>query len=460
MLRLVATTALRDEVTDLLQRLLRVDTTNPPGNETAASELLRDYLEANGVACELIAKVPERANLVARIPGDGGPSLLLLSHTDVVLADPAEWSVPPFAGELRSDEDGRAQVWGRGALDMKGQVAASAVAIASLAREGFRPSGDLIFAATADEEVGEDFGLAWLCREHPDAVRCDYAINEGGGERIELEDGRPVYAATVAEKMSAPFWLRVRGRSGHASMPGIADNALVKAARLIGRLAAFRPEPQLGPEVEGFLSVVLGEVPRAPDAVERAREISVAAAAIVEALLAPTFSPTMVSASLKRNVIPALCEVEVDCRLLPGQHPEHVEPLIRAVLDAGNIVGGADDVQRGARGGDVDYELEWIEARGGTRSPLDTPLWRALEEWVAAAEPGARAAPLASAGFTDSHWLREAFGTVAYGFFPASAELPTAVAASLIHSADERIPVSDLELGVGWLRHAAQAVLA
>ena len=438
MLAPMGVTTLRDEVTDLLQRLIRVDTTNPPGNETAAAELLREFLEASGVACELIARAPERANLVARIPGAGGPSLLFLSHTDVVLADPDEWSVPPFSGELR---DG--QVWGRGALDMKGQVAANAVAIASLAREGFRPSGDLVFAATADEEVGAGFGLEWLCEEHPDAVRCDYAINEGGGDRLELADGRAIYEATVAEKMTAPFRLLVRGRSGHASMPGIADNALVKAARLIERLAAFRPEPQLSPEVEGFLSVVLGAVRPAAEAVERTREVSAGAAGLVEALLAPTFSPTMISASQKRNVIPAVCEVEVDCRLLPGQHPEHVEALIRAVL-----------------GGDVEYDLEWTEkAHGGTRSPLDTPLWQALEEWVGDVEPGARAAPLACAGFTDSHWLRESFGTVAYGFFPAGGELPPEVASTLVHSADERIPVSDLELAVGWLRHAAHSVL-
>jgi acetylornithine deacetylase/succinyl-diaminopimelate desuccinylase-like protein len=433
----MSTATFRDEVTDLLQRLIRVDTTNPPGNETAAAELLRDYLEAAGIECELIAKVPERANLVARIPGGDGASLLFLGHTDVVLADPAEWSVPPFSGELR---DG--MVWGRGALDMKSEVAANAVAIASLAREGFKPSGDLIFAATADEEAGAGFGLEWLCEAHPDAVRCDFAINEGGGDRVELEDGRPVYAATVAEKMTAPFTLRVRGRSGHASMPRIADNALVNAVRLIERIAEYRPEPQLGPEVEGFLQVVFGEVFPASEAAERVAVLSPVAAVIVEALLAPTFSPTMISASKKRNVIPALCEVEVDCRLLPGQHPEHVEPMIRAVL-----------------GGDVDYELEWIEARGGTRSSLDTPLWRALEEWVAEAEPGASAVPLACVGFTDSHWLREAFGTVAYGFFPSTGELPPEIAASLVHSADERIPVSDLELGVSWLRHAARSML-
>ena len=429
--------SLRDEVTDLLQRLIRVDTTNPPGNETAAAELLRDYLETNGVACELIAKVPERANLVARIPGSGGPSLLFLSHTDVVLADPAEWSVPPFSGELRDGE-----VWGRGALDMKGEVAASAVAIASLARDGFRPSGDLIFAATADEEVGDDFGLSWLCREHADTIRCDFAINEGGGDRLELADGTAIYEATAAEKKTAPFRIHVRGRSGHASMPGIADNALVKAARLIERLAAYQPEPQLGPEVEGFLRAVLGEVPPASEAVERTRALSGAGADQVEALLGATFSPTIISASRKRNVIPALCTIEVDCRLLPGQHPEHVQPMIRAVL-----------------GGDVDYELEWLEPEGGTRSSLDTPLWEALEAWVAETEPGARAAPLCGAGFTDSHWLREAFGTVAYGFFPVTGDLPPDVAALLVHSADERVPVSDLELGVDWLRHAARSVL-
>src|SRR5918911_1306320 len=243
----MATVSLRDEVTEVLQGLIRIDTTNPPGNETAAAEFLRDYLDPHGVECELYARVPERANLVARIRGRGdGPRLLFLSHTDVVLADASEWSADPFGGELR---DG--QVWGRGALDMKGQVAASAVAIASLAREGFEPAGDLIFAATADEEVGAGFGAQWLCEAHGDAVRCDYLINEGSGDRLELA-GNPYYLCSVAEKMSAPFVLRVHGRSGHASMPGIADNALVKAARLIERLGEFADEPRLGPETEAF----------------------------------------------------------------------------------------------------------------------------------------------------------------------------------------------------------------
>src|SRR6266516_5582860 len=200
----MATVTLSDEVTELLRELIRLDTTNPPGNETKAAELLRDYLGDHGVESQLIARVPERANLVARLRGGGGPRLLFLSHTDVVLADPSEWSVDPFGGELRGGE-----VWGRGALDMKGQVAAEAVAVASLAREGFEPRGDLIFAGTADEEVGIDLGLSWLCHAHPEAVRCEYAINEGAGDRLEL-GGRVFYLCSTAVKMCSPFVVRVR----------------------------------------------------------------------------------------------------------------------------------------------------------------------------------------------------------------------------------------------------------
>jgi len=431
----VATT-LRQEVTELLQELIRIDTTNPPGNETRAAELLRDYLEDSGVSCELYARIPERANLVARIPGRGdGPRLLFLSHTDVVLADASEWAADPFGGELRNGE-----VWGRGALDMKGQVAASAVAIASLAREGFEPAGDLIFAATADEEVGAGFGAQWLCDTHADAVRCDFCINEGSGDRVEL-GGNPFYLCSVSEKMSAPFRLRVLGRSGHASMPGIADNALVKAAPLITALGTYKPELHLIPEVEALLETVTGDRPTSPDDVlERARAAAPLLAELVEPLLSMTLSPTMASASQKRNVVPAVCDITVDSRLLPGTTPDDQQAVVREVL------------------GEGDYELEVLESHGGTRSPMDTPLWRAVESWVESVDPGARPAPICVAGFTDSHWFREAFGTVAYGFFP-SRVMGIETAARLIHSADERIPVEDLELGVSFLRHAAQTVL-
>ncbi|MFL6030644.1 MAG: M20/M25/M40 family metallo-hydrolase [Gaiellaceae bacterium] len=432
----VETTTLRQEVTELLQELIRIDTTNPPGNETAAAELLRDYLEESGVSCELYAKIPERANLVARIPGRGdGPRLLFLSHTDVVLADASEWAADPFGGELRDGE-----VWGRGALDMKGQVAAEAVAIASLAREGFEPAGDLIFAATADEEVGAGFGAQWLCETHPDAVRCDYLVNEGSGDRVEL-GGKPYFLCSVAEKMSAPFRLRVLGRSGHASMPGIADNALVKAAPLITALGTYEPEKRLTPEVEALIETVTGERPASPDDVlELARAVAPLLAEMVEPLLSMTLAPTMASASLKRNVVPAACDIVVDSRLLPGMTPDEQQAVVRELL------------------GEGDYELEVLESHGGTRSAIETPLWDAVSSWVESVDSEARPAPICVAGFTDSHWFREAFGTVAYGFFP-SRVLPIETAARLIHSADERVPVEDLELGVSFMRHAAQTVL-
>jgi len=430
----MATLSLRDEATSLLQELIRLDTVNPPGNETQAAELLRDYLAESGVESELYGRTPERSNLVARLPGSGGgPSLLLLSHTDTVVADASEWQSDPWSGELRDGE-----IWGRGALDMKGQVAASAVAMATLAREGFRPVGDLVFVAAADEEVGEGFGLPWLCENHPDAVRADYALNEGAGERIELL-GRPYYICSCAEKMSSPFRVRVNGRAGHASMPGIADNALVKAAPLLERLAAYEPELYLGPETSAVIEAVAGRPLEPAEALELAREVDPLAAELLEPLLSLTLSPTMISASQRRNVIPHVCEVVVDCRLLPGQTQDEVEPLLRAVL------------------GDGDYEFEWIEARGGTRSPLDTPLWDAVESFVAEIEPEAAVLPVSVAGFTDSHWLREAFGTVAYGFCPMRAMDPQ-LAARLIHSADERIAVDDLELAVQCFRHVAVEV--
>jgi acetylornithine deacetylase/succinyl-diaminopimelate desuccinylase-like protein len=432
---------LRDEATALLRELLRANTVNPPGNEIRAATVLQDYFARNGIECELYALEPDRPNVVARLRGGDGPSLMLLSHTDTVLADPAEWERDPWSGDLVEDE-----VWGRGALDMKGQVAASAVALASLAREGFAPLGELLFVSVADEEVGgvgghDGYGLRWLVQAHPDAVRCDYAINEGGGERLEL-DGKPVYLCAAAEKASAPFVLRVRGRSGHASMPGIADNALVKAARYVEALGAFEPPRTMIPEARGFLEAVLGEVPPLEVAVERARAVDPLMAVTVEPQLSLTLSPTMIDASHQRNVVPAMCEVTVDCRLLPEQSPADAEPLIRAALGDG----------------DGSYELEWLEAVGGTRSPLGTPLWDALVTFTESIEPGAVLAPIACPGFTDSHYLREAFGTVAYGFFPVKA-MDTVLAGELVHSANERIAVDDLELGVRMLRDVARSLL-
>jgi carboxypeptidase PM20D1 len=221
-------------------------------------------------------------------------------------------------------------------------------------------------------------------------------------------------------------------------MPAIADNALVKAAPLIERLAAFAPEPRLIPEVEALLAAIHDGDIAAGEALALARSIDPLAGELVEPLLGTTMSPTMITASTRRNVIPALCEVMVDCRVLPGDSSDAALASARALL------------------GEGDYELEPIEGRGGTRSPLAGPLWDAVASFVAEEDPGAVPVPICTAGFTDSHWLRAAFDTVSYGFFPA--KLDPELAARLIHSADERVPVDDLALGVRFLRHVAQAI--
>lgn len=422
---------LREEVTGLLQELIRLDTVNPPGHETRAAEVLQRYLARNGVESRLVAKTPDRANVVARLEGGDGPSLLLMAHTDTVLADPSEWERDPWSGELVDGE-----VWGRGALDMKGHVAAAAVAFASLAREGARPVGDVLLALTADEEVGVDFGTSWLAAQHPDTVRADIGLNEGGGERCVLGE-QVFYLCAVGEKATAPFRIRLSGRSGHASDPHSADNALLKAAPVLEALGRLEPPRTLIPEVRAFLETILGEVPPVEEALARAHALHPLAGELLAPLLAATLSPTMIEASRKRNVIPGTSTIEVDCRLLPGQEPAEMEALLRAGVPGS-------------------WELEWIESElvGGTRSPLETPLWRTLERWVDAVEPGARLAPIVCAGFTDSHYVRKAFDTTVYGFFPIKAMDPQ-VAARLVHSANERIAVDDLELGVELFRHVA-----
>lgn len=426
--------SLRDEATALLQELIRLDTVNPPGNETLAAEVLRDYLARHGVESRFVAKTPDRANLVARLEGGDGPGLVLLAHTDTVLADAAEWARDPWSGDLVDGE-----VWGRGALDMKGHVAAATVAFASLARERASLPGDVLLALTADEEVGVDFGASWLAREHSETVRAGFGLNEGGGERCVF-GGRVYYLCAVGEKATAPFKLRLYGKSGHASDPHAAENALLKAGPVLEALARLEPPRSLIPEVQAFLETVLGEAPPLEEALDRARELHPLAAQLLAPLLSATLSPTMIEASRKRNVVPGTCTIEVDCRLLPGQELAEMEALLRAAVPG-------------------EWELDWIMAEhvGGTRSGLETPLRSALEAWVERTEPGARLAPVVCAGFTDSHYLRKEHGTTVYGFFPLRGMDPQ-LAASLVHSADERIAVDDLELGVDLFRHVAMTL--
>jgi acetylornithine deacetylase/succinyl-diaminopimelate desuccinylase-like protein len=429
--------SVREEAVGLLQDLIRVDTSNPPGRETPAATLLKDYLEAAGVECELVARDPDRANLVARIRGTGGgPTFALTGHTDVVPAHAPDWARPPFGGHL--DEDG--YVWGRGAADMKNETATRAVTMAMLAREDFRPRGDLLFIAQADEEDGtEAVGMSWLVGARPD-LRPDYALDEGGGERLELADGRVVYPINIGEKATLAAMVTAVGEAGHASMPDTGANAVPLLATLIGRLAAHRPEPRLLPAVRATLEALVGPLDGdVRGALSRAVALHPALAAQLPPLLGATIAPTRLYGSDARNVMPGRAAVECDCRVLPGDGPADLERELRAAL-----------------GDDVAYELEFLEEpNGGTIAPLDTPLMRICQGWLDEVDAGASLLPKVSTGFTDSHFLRQAFGTVSYGFWPVRAT-PLDVYMSGFHNKDERIHSDDLVDAVGFHLHVCR----
>ena len=259
--------AIRREATELTADLIRIDTGNPPGNEAPAAHLLRTYLEAAGIECELAARDIDRPNLVARIPGTGeGPSLALCGHTDVVPAEEPDWTHPPFAGHL--DADG--WLWGRGAVDMKNQTATRAVTMATLARSGFRPKGDLVFIAQADEEDGvADVGMRWLVRARPD-LRVDYAIDEGGGDRLVLADGRVVVPIETGQKAVLPVAVTAIGVAGHASRPRSGANAVPRIAELVRRIDAYEPARRTLPATARMLDVLAGPEGELEDRIARA----------------------------------------------------------------------------------------------------------------------------------------------------------------------------------------------
>lgn len=441
----MTTTGLRaigydSEVVDLCRALILLDTTNPPGGETAAALLLRDYLEPAGVECEIVARDPLRANVVARLPGSGtGPSLALVGHTDVVPCDAWDWTHPPFAAVV--DHDG--YLYGRGAVDMKNEVAARAVALARLARAGFRPSGDLWFLAVADEEDGTaDVGMRWLLEQRPD-IRPDYALNEGEGARLELSDGRVVVPVAVGDRGTFPVRVVAVGEAGHASMPSHGDNAVPLLAEILRRVGTGMPEVRANEYVDDMLRVLVGDIKGSyADAVSAAADLHPALRHVIPALAGTTMAPTMLRGSSKRNVMPARASVELDCRILPGTTEAEVEALVRKVI-----------------GTDVRYELERPEPLvAGSASPADGPLYDICQEFLDETDPGALLLPMIDTGFTDSVYLRAAAGTVAYGFNPFRTT-PAEVVQSGYHNRDERIHVDDLALSARFHEFAVRRLL-
>ena len=436
---------LRDEVIALAQTLLRIDSTN--GNETAVAEALAEYLAAADIAAELVGPDPARQNLIARLPGsgprDGGPvpSLAFVGHSDVVPADARDWTHPPFGAVL--DDEG--YLWGRGALDMKNEVAARAVAMASLAREGFAPRGDLVLIIAADEEDGSaGVGMNWLTPHRPD-LAVDYALNEGGGLPYTLADGRLMAAVGVGEKGTCPVRVDVLGEAGHASMPSIGHSPMPRLAEVLGRIGLGLAEPADHASIRSTLEALLGH--GAVDelglvvALERAQALHPVFGHLLPALAGTTMAPTLLYGSSASNVIPGRAGVGLDCRTLPGTLDAEVLDAVR------DRVGLAEDL-------DLSQPQPSVP---GNASPAAGPLWDACAEFLAATTQ-AQPLPLLCTGFTDSVYLRRDFGTVAYGFSPFATTPPEVVEAGY-HNRDERIHVDDLALSVAFHRTVARRLL-
>ena len=428
---------LEDRAVTLLQELIRFNTVNPPGNELPAQRHLAAMLEAAGFEVEMHGAEPDRPNLVATL-GDptSGPVFGLLSHVDTVLADPADWTRDPWSGDLHEG-----YVWGRGAIDMKSQTAAEVAAAVDLASGGWRPAkGALKVIVVADEETGGSLGARWLVREHHELARCDWMINEGGGELMHY-GGRQLYGICCGEKGIFRFSVTTRGTAGHASLPAIGDNALLKAAPILDRFAASQPSPHLIPEAKALLSALGCDPEDARAALETITATDPMMAVIISPLLGVTLAPTMISASQKLNVIPAKAVIKVDCRVPPGLGEAEARSAAEEVLGAG------------------DWEIDFLERVPGNSSAPEGPLWDAISEWLPSEDPEGEVVPVMLPGYTDSVAFREAYpGMTAYGFFPQT-NMTIFETAPLVHGADERIDARDVGVAARCYSSVARTLL-
>jgi acetylornithine deacetylase/succinyl-diaminopimelate desuccinylase-like protein len=435
----------KEEVTNLLSELIRFDTTNPPGNETEAARYVAESLEGEGFKCEVFESAPKRGSVVTGLKGTGEkPSLLLLSHLDVVGANAEEWSVAPFGGVVK---DG--YVWGRGALDMKGMTAMEVLVLKLLKRNDVKLKGDVILAATADEEMGGLGGADFLLRNFREKVFAPYVLNEGGGSAIPLRD-KNVYTVNTAEKGLLWFRVKAKGVPGHGSMPESADNAIMRMNRVVEKLGNFRGKVVLVPTTQQFLSEIAAEDesvrdpflrmladPESSDGMlDGLEKFAMTVVDEVRPRLRMTITPTMIRGGFKENVVPSECEAVFDCRVLPGQTTSEAQALIRQLLEDGGL--------------DM-LSFENIQVQEASESPAETPLYSTIKSVLRDFEPSCGVAPLLMAGGTDSRFFRR-LGSVCYGFHPMRSETRFGVKPTRReHGVDERISVENLVFGVSVL---------
>jgi acetylornithine deacetylase/succinyl-diaminopimelate desuccinylase-like protein len=434
--------------TELLQTLIRNECVNDgtpdSGGEVRNAELLQQYLEGPGVEIEQFSSRPGRTSMVARIEGTdpSAPTLCLMGHTDVVPVNVAGWSQDPFGGELIDGE-----VWGRGAIDMLNITASMAVSFRELARSGWRPKGTLIYFGVADEEAGGNWGAEWMCEHHWDAIASDYVLTEiGGWSTVGSDDVRRVTVNT-GEKGIAWRRLRVTGTPAHGSMPFGADNALIKAAEVVRRLANHRPQPNLTDMWKAQVSVMpLPDDVRAglldPARIwETIETLPPPLARTCHAATHTTISPNVVHGGQKTNIIPDAVELDVDIRTVPGTTHADVDAMLHDAL------------------GELAHHVTWSDIQAGdpTESPRGNPLWEAVGNATQVAYPGAELLPGLVVGGTDARFFRQK-GAIAYGAGLFSPSVTLESFGTRFHGNDERIDVESLGLAGDFWIHIAKEI--
>jgi acetylornithine deacetylase/succinyl-diaminopimelate desuccinylase-like protein len=418
---------LTQEAVALLQQYVRINTTNPPGNELDAAKMLKQKFLAEGIPATVWEPAPGRGIIAARLRGTGRhtKALVLLSHMDVVPANPKEWQVPPFSAQIRDGE-----IWGRGTLDDKGPGVIELMAMIALKRAGILLNRDIIFIATGDEEEGGKVGAGWMVDHEPDIFAdAGYLLNEGGGI-MSRPNGKKYFAVSTSEK--TPLWLKLTatGDEGHAAVPPD-KTAVTRLIDALARIVAYRaPLRVLAPVRDYFraLGQLDGGPPEFDDLAVAIRDSDFADKFVSvprqNALVRDTFTPTVLNGSDKTNIIPASASAEIDSRLLPGENPQTVIANLRKVM--------ADNAIK------MDVMLNFPAVSSPRKSELMTALDKLADE------EDTIVVPMMIAGFTDSHYFRQK-GLDCYGFIPIEAS-PAEMRG--VHGINERISIKELGSGV------------